>query len=60
MTRLELIRSLYDTGLVLQLGHKRRWGIYPLRWLGRKMLRRCIIQQRYSSRTVKSIIKGGK
>ena len=39
MTRLQLLRSLYESGFVLQLGHKRH-GLYPLRWLGRLLLRR--------------------
>jgi len=38
MTRLQWIRTFYNTGLVLQLGHK-TYGLYPLRWLGRITLK---------------------
>ena len=39
MTKLQWIRALYGTGLVLQWGYK-TYGTYPLRWLGRRILRR--------------------
>ena len=39
MTRLEWLRTLCNSGFVLQWGHN-TYGWYPLRWLGRKMLKR--------------------
>lgn len=38
MSRLELLLILYNSGLVIQWGF-RRHGLYPLRWLGRLLLR---------------------
>lgn len=39
MTRLQIVRTLYGTGVVLQWGHKTH-GFYPLRFIGRWIIRR--------------------
>jgi len=38
MTRLEILRTLYQTGFILQLGH-RAYSLHPLHWVGRLYLR---------------------
>ena len=43
MTKLQWIRSLYSSGIAvtIQCGHKSHvYGLYPLRWAGRWILRR--------------------
>lgn len=37
MTRLQIVRTLYHTGVVLQWGHKTH-GFYPLRFIGRLII----------------------
>ena len=39
MTKLALLKTLYNTGFILQWGHK-AYGLYPLRFIGRYLLMR--------------------
>lgn len=40
MTRLQWFFMLYQSGLVIECGYRRKYGVYPLRWLGKIMLHR--------------------
>ena len=39
MTKLQLLRTLYQTGIVIAWGYRTTKGFYPLRWLGKRIMR---------------------